>query len=258
MDYEKKILICENSLEGIFTAVYDGWIWGTRGKQVEISVSEPEYPQLFSTCVEIETDSEKARKVARTIRNRLGKNVYEAVCYASAAEHPSKGTAVFYVLQKALHGGRSDCHVMENLSDPAVNLVSSLQTKVWHEIHRFYGFLRFREIGGGILLAKINPRNDVLEFLGPHFQNRFPNENWMIYDEERRKILVHKKGEECTVYREMVLKDRAGRVSEADEYGQLWNVFCRYISIPERKNPGLQRQFVPLKFRSNMTEFSWD
>lgn len=257
MACEKKLLICQDSVEGIFTAVYDGWLWSARGHQIEIRACEPEYPELFCTTVEISPDSEKALKVARSVREKLGETTYQAVCYAAVSVHPDKGTAVFYLLRKALGQGRCDRHVMEALADPAVNLVSSLQVKVWHEIHRFYGFVRFRELGGDVLYSCISPQNDILEFLEPHFSDRFPNENWMIYDQNRHKVLTHPRGGECTVYREVIPnQSREGLPADEDAYEDLWKAFCRYITIPERKNPSLQKQFVPLKFRSNMTEFS--
>lgn len=257
MSFEKKILVCQDSMEGIFTAVYDGWIWGARGLQVEIATCEPEYPELFSTSMEILPDAEKARKVARSVKQKLGEITYQAVCYAAVSTHPNKGTAVFYLLRRAFGQGRCDRRVMEALGDPAVNLVSSLQVKVWHEIHRFYGFVRFQELGRGVLYSRISPQNDILEFLAPHFADRFPNENWMIYDQRRGKVLTHPKGGECTVYREVYTKgEEESGIAETDEYGELWKVFCQHIAIPERKNPKLQKQFLPLKFRSNMTEFS--
>ena len=201
MACEKKLLICQDSVEGIFTAVYDGWLWSARGYQIEIRVCEPEYPELFCTTVEISPDSEKALKVARSVREKL--------------------------------------------------------VKVWHEIHRFYGFVRFRELGGDVLYSCISPQNDILEFLEPHFSDRFPNENWMIYDQNRHKVLTHPRGGECTVYREVIPnQSREGLPADEDAYEDLWKAFCRYITIPERKNPSLQKQFVPLKFRSNTPEFS--
>lgn len=257
MQYEKKILICEDSMEGIFTAVYDGWHWGNKGIRVGISVEEPEYPELFADRVDITVDRIKALKVARTIRKKLGKQVYEAVCYASVSVHPDKGTAVYYLLRRALGGGGCDTHVLEALSDPAVSLVSSLRIKVWHELHRFYGFVRFREITGGILFASIQPENNILELMEPHFSDRFPNENWMIYDEAREKVMVHEKGKGCTIYIQAVLSQEQKEIlTETDGYEELWKSFCTHITIPEKKNPDLQKQFVPLKFRSNMLEFN--
>ncbi len=95
----------------------------------------------------------------------------------------------------------------------------------------------------------------VLELLAPHFSDRFPNENWMIYDKKRQKVLAHEQGGECTVYIQAVLNTQETDPVQSDEYENLWKAFCSHITIPERKNPGLQRQFVPLKFRSNMPEF---
>lgn len=206
MEYKKKMLICDDTMEGIFTAVYDGWRWGNRGFSVGIAVREPDYPELFTENLEIISDSVKAFKVARTIKNRLGGQVYEAVCYAAASVHPEKGTAIFYLLRRALEKGRIDTR--------------------------------------------------VLELLAPHFSDRFPNENWMIYDKKRQKVLAHEQGGECTVYIQAVLNTQESDPVQSDEYENLWKAFCSHITIPERKNPGLQRQFVPLKFRSNMPEFS--
>ena len=206
MEYKKKMLICDDTMEGIFTAVYDGWRWGNRGFSVGIAVREPDYPELFTENLEIISDSVKAFKVARTIKNRLGGQVYEAVCYAAASVHPEKGTAIFYLLRRALEKGRIDTR--------------------------------------------------VLELLAPHFSDRFPNENWMIYDKKLQKVLAHEQGGECTVYIQAVLNTQETDPVQSDEYENLWKAFCSHITIPERKNPGLQRQFVPLKFRSNMPEFS--
>lgn len=205
MEYKKKMLICDDTMEGIFTAVYDGWRWGNRGFSVGIAVREPDYPELFTENLEIISDSVKAFKVSRTIKNRLGGQVYEAVCYAAASVHPEKGTAIFYLLRRALEKGRIDTR--------------------------------------------------VLELLAPHFSDRFPNENWMIYDKKRQKVLAHEQGGECTVYIQAVLNTQETDPVQSDEYENLWKAFCSHITIPERKNPGLQRQFVPLKFRSNMPEF---
>ena len=206
MEYKKKMLICDDTMEGIFTAVYDGWRWGNRGFSVGIAVREPDHPELFTENLEIISDSVKAFKVARTIKTRLGGQVYEAVCYAAASVHPEKGTAIFYLLRRALEKGRIDTR--------------------------------------------------VLELLAPHFSDRFANENWMIYDKKRQKVLAHEQGGECTVYIQAVLNTQEMDPVQSDEYENLWKAFCSHITIPERKNPGLQRQFVPLKFRSNMPEFS--
>ena len=43
---------------------------------------------------------------------------------------------------------------------------------------------------------------------------------------------------------------------KTEEYEELWRCFCKSITIQERTNGMLQQQFLPLKFRKNMTEFT--
>lgn len=256
MDYEKRIFVCEDHIEGIFSAVYDGWSWRMRGQKVEILVKEPECPDFFSTIETLSSDSVKAGKVLRTIREKLGVDVYEALCYTAVSCHPDKGTLIFRVLWQALSGGRRDRHIMENLSDVDVNTVSKIRIKVWHELHRYYGFVRFREIAGEVLFSKINPENDILEMLAPHFADRFPRENWMIYDERRKKVLLHPRNGTCSIEKDReFLQEQDHILSEKEEYEELFKGFCRSVTIQERANPSLQRQLLPLKFRSNMPEF---
>lgn len=255
MAYEKVRLFCSDDMEGIFTAVYDGWSYGAKGFQVEISTVLDGSMELFCTSVDIATDMEKAEKVRRTVEDKLGHLVYEAVCYAAVSTHPKRGTAIFYVLRQALAHRRCDRRVMENLADPYVDLVWKLRIKVWHELHRFLGFVRFREIAGEVLFSEITPDNDILVMLAPHFSDRFPNENWIILDKKRDKAIFHPRGGQCVLRQGIALELKGVELTEAEDYEKLWRTFCESITIWERRNPKLQGQFLPLKFRKNMTEF---
>lgn len=255
MDYEKKVLLCPDSLEGIFTSVYEGWIWGARGMEVAILVEEPENMELFCTYIKVTPDMEKTQKVARTIQKRLGWYVYETLCYVAAARHKEKGTVILKVLLQAMTKGKNDRRIMDKLTDPYVNLASKLRIRVWHELHRYYGFVRFTQTGG-VLFSKIAPENDLLALLSSHFADRFPQENWVIYDENREKALVHQAGKPCYIRSDLgKIKDMTERLDTREGYEELLRTFCSSISIRERENPRLQQQWLPLKFRSNMPEF---
>ena len=89
-----------------------------------------------------------------------------------------------------------------------------------------------------------------------HFSNRFPNENWVIYDEKRQKALCHEKGKECVMRKEVRIQVTGSAVGDMGEYEELWQTFCDSISIEARRNEKLQKQMLALHFRSNMPEFS--
>ena len=145
---------------------------------------------------------------------------------------------------------------MEALADPYVNKVAKLALRVKREYHHYFGFIRFREISGMFLLAQIQPENDILPLLAPHFSNRFPNENWVIYDEGRQKALCYGKGTECVIKKEVRLQIPRNAIGDRGEYEELWRAFCDSVSIEARHNEKLQKQMLPLRFRNNMPEFS--
>ena len=70
---------------------------------------------FLSENLEIISDSVKAFKVARTIKNRLGGQVYEAVCYAAASVHPERERQFLFASQSA-GKGRIDTRVLELLA----------------------------------------------------------------------------------------------------------------------------------------------
>lgn len=256
MYQQKYILVCEDSLDGIFTAVYDGWKYAVQGNLVEIRTEEPENLELFCTIESISTDREKSAKVGRSIYRTLGRLVYEDLCFAASAVHDRKGTAIFHTLFRALSRGRCNRRILQEVADPDIHLVTKLRIRAWNNYHHYLGFVRFREVGGGVLFARITPDCDILEMLGGHFADRFPNENWMIFDAGRDKVLLHPRQGPCTVQREVRLSEKYGaELAEAEVYEELWRAFTASIAITERSNPKLQQQFLPLKYRGNMPEF---
>ena len=102
----------------------------------------------------------------------------------------------------------------------------------------------------------MDSRNDILSLMALHFSNRFPNENWVIYDEKRQKALCHEKGKECVMRKEVRIQVPGSAVGDMGEYEELWQTFCDSISIEARRNEKLQKQMLALHFRSNMPEFS--
>ena len=119
------------------------------------------------------------------------------------------------------------------------------------------GFVRFTELPGKILYADIKPQNDVLPFIAPHFANRYPEEHWIIYDEGREKFAIHRAGKGWMVLEDMQIAEevRCQLSMEEDDYRAMWRAFTKSIAIEARKNEGLQKQLLPLRFRDKMTEF---
>lgn len=252
---EHYILICEDSETGILTGVYEAYERKLDHDTTVLQVGEEENLRLFAEYIRILPSQEKADKVIRTIRRRFGEETLRIMLEALAATDSSKGHAVYQMIVFGLRGEYKG-QLIDCLSQEAVIKTLALSTTVWHEVHHFYGFLRFQELVSGILYARIKPKANLLAFLGDHFSDRFPLENFMIYDEAHDFWLIHgAKKDWFTVSGELVKAD--GLFTFSSEELIIQELFCHFvnkISIKERENLALQQQMLPLRFRSNMIE----
>ena len=66
------VFVCHDDPDSIFTAIYDAWASRLGHKNIRILAKEPENYELFCEYIHVTTDAEKSRKVADTIRRRLG------------------------------------------------------------------------------------------------------------------------------------------------------------------------------------------
>lgn len=252
----KTILCCEDSLEGIFSGVYEGWAGRYGHASVELALGVEHELELFADYVQVPTDAERVRKVTNTVRRRMGEEVYEEIGKAALSCEPDRGTAIYGLIVRALSMERPG-RVLEVLTDPAVMRVVSLAKNVWNESHHLFGFVRFEEVENQVLLSVIGPKNRVLPILAPHFQDRLPLENWAIYDRNREEFALHPKGRDWVLVRGEQLdeKVRRGLSAQEEEFQRLWKGFCRSIMVEDRRNQELQTQMLPKRFQKYMTEF---
>lgn len=252
---EENILICEDSLEGIFTAIYTAYEKHYVPEKTGIQTSEEGNLRLFAAYEQIEPDVERSEKVARTLRRRFGEEGFLLLCQALASGDPEKATAVYRTIAKGLRLQQS-YRIFDRHADPDVGKVQKLKLNTWNEVHHLFGFLRFRELEGSILFSEIEPKNNILTFLAEHFADRFPGEHFLIYDVGRKLFAVHEGGKPWFLARIPEFDKAAVKESEEEmRYQELFRHFCHKIAIKERCNENLQRNMLPLRFRPYMTEF---
>lgn len=250
------VFVCEDSLDGILTGVYTAWDSRLGHARVRLETAAEENLELFCEYRQVETELEKAEKVLRTVRRRMGEEAEDAICYAAACEDGRKADAIYRMIVLGLHliDGRETVHCLQ---DTNVSLIMKLRTKAWHEAHRLMGFVRFEELEDGILYARIAPVCAVLPLLAPHFADRYRQENWVLHDVKRRQLALHRADGPWVLAEDTELDPSylERRSSEEAEFCDLWKSFCESVAIQERRNPRCQQGFLPLRFRPFMTEF---
>ncbi len=253
----KHILQCEDTIAGIFSAVYCAWEYRFGHENTVIALirkADMDTPELFAEYHLLVPDTRKAQKVLETIRRSCGYAVYESLFFAAYADAVDKADTIYRYVQRALDMGKM---IQDHLTAPEVVRIMELSREVKNERHYYLGFLRFIEIPGSILLAKYEPKNRVTELIMPHFAERYPEERFIIWDVRRNEAGVYKPGQRylmITFTEEEKKRLLSYREIHLDAE-LLWKDFVKAVSIRERDNRELQKSNIPLHFRKYMTEF---
>lgn len=251
-----KVLICEDTLIGIFTGIYVAYEKKMDHSLIQLQLQNHEELLLFSEYEDVTADEEKAIKVIRTLKKTFGDDVYQWICYALATTDTLKADAVYHGIVCGLSMKQKQ-DFMGNLANPYIHTIFKLSRMASNETHHWLGFLRFQQLENGILFSRIGAKSNILTFVAPHFQDRFPNENFMILDEVRNLCVVHPARKQWVlVSGDLIAKEMVEKLSGSEEdYQSLFRYFCDKIAIKERVNLKLQQQMLPLRYQEYMVEF---
>jgi probable DNA metabolism protein len=254
----QRIYQCENSIDGIFTAIY--LAWSSKYGHDYIKIEEEcengnvRNMELFSEYVNVETDYPLAEKVSRSIREKISLEAYQMICRVALSDYSGRADLIYRFLIIGFSMGIS---VINYLSNEVVANIYRINRNVNNEVHHLLGFVRFSEQDEGVLVSIIHPKNNVLSLIAPHFADRLIEEQFIIFDGNRNTAALHIRGVQWI----MVNVPDINRylfeetLPEEMEYRKLWKTFCKHIAIQEHTNNKLQQNNLPLRFRADMTEF---
>lgn len=256
---DKIYMVCDGTVDGIFTAIYDGFelknrLYGAAYEDnIGIMVSESYETDMFAEYIDTVTDYDKSYKTSSAIRKKIGDTAYRMVLEALSHYDSDRATVVFGFLVRGFRMGKA---VTDMLGDRYVIDTMELSRKSSNEAARFIEFTRFKDMGG-TLYGVIEPKCDVIPLIGEHFDERYPNENWIIYDRLRKKAAVHRRFEQWLIVsgNELDGEYLEKEYERHDEYEQLWKAFYDALYIRERKNEKCQNNLLPKWYRRHMTEF---
>ncbi len=257
----KHIFICDDSNEGILTAIYNAFSYRNKSgnDNIGIILRGGGSAELFCEYEETEADDDKVYKTLSCIYDKLGKDIYDSVLLALCHYRSERAYIAFRFLEAAFREGR---RVVNMLNMPEVVNFYELSRKTANEAHLFLGFARFSEVKG-VLYSEIEPKCNAIPLIADHFAGRFPRENFIIFDKKRDYGVVHGRDKMVMasggVIREFIgAPDESGEIAAYDVYDGLWKVFFDSIMIKERENYKCQRNLAPLWMRKHMNEFSRD
>ncbi|BBO82524.1 hypothetical protein DSCO28_30900 [Desulfosarcina ovata subsp. sediminis] len=244
------VFVTDSSFDGLLTAIFEAYA----GQTPPDAIQPDSHVQqgLFDQRVTVVTDGAKAARVWKGLKRCLGVEGRQAIAEAFLSGNAGVETLIYTYVRERIP--------RPNSSPSGVSLgvtirLDQLARKVREEARRLEGFVRFEQTGKGRYLARIAPRYDVLPLIRHHFESRFADQRWIIYDTVRQYGLVFD-GRTTRALPLNMAEPGAGSRPDADESlcQRLWQRYYHAVNIPTRNHPRLHRRLLPRRYWAYLTE----
>jgi probable DNA metabolism protein len=222
-------------------------------EDARVSADGDRCPDLFASEERVVTDVGLAARFRKRFTMVAGIEEMETLLLVHASNDPRRHELLLGYA-RATRSARTG--IGDRMGDPLVCETQKVKGRVNWEIGKLLGFARFRRTAPGFWYAPINPDANIVGFLGPHFADRFPDEDVLIHDIRRDIGYRGARGQGGLVdLRGLPPELRAilEKESEPDFPTQCQAYFER-IAVPERRNPRLQAHNMPRRYWSSLIE----
>lgn len=174
------IFVYDKTFEGLLTAVFDAY---SRRTFPDLLVTEGEpFPLFYDEAIRIYTDGRKAERVWKGLEKKISKSPLSGLTVTWLSELPEVDLLLFRYIRKAIDAPAT---IEFNLGDPDILETAKIWKKVNNERLRVMQFFRFQKAADGTYFAAIAPIYNVLPLVLPYAQDRFADQQWLIYDLKR-------------------------------------------------------------------------
>jgi probable DNA metabolism protein len=244
--------------ELLYDGSFDGFLCAARHclsllGPVRMTELRDQASELFRPGLEIATIPETARRMRGEFLAVAGAEELETLLLVHAAADPRRLTLLMEYVRETLSAGTG---IGCRMGSPLVVAVQKMRAHVLWEIGKLLGFVRLRRSAAGVWYAPISPEANVVGFLGPHFAERFPDQDLLLHDVPRgiafwcthgARGIVDLKGVPARLH-SLLATDSEPLVESS------WRVYFDAIALPERRNPRLQEQLMPRRYWKDLIE----
>lgn len=237
----------DGSFDGLMCCVFESY--DRNELPMDILPEGAQLPLLLPVRA-VETDEQRAKRVLKSVPEKMGKEAPRFLRNAYLTCHPQKELLTLKFMRLGFAQGPS---VMDMLADDTVSELSRAVQHLEHEAHLLTGFIRFSE-SRGVLTSQIEPKNIVLPLISQHFCERFCGERFVIFDKTHGMALLHEQGSAAICGVDEF--EQPAPDEQELKFRELWRLFYDTIEIKERHNPRCRMSHLPKRYWNCMTEFA--
>lgn len=243
------IVLYDGSFEGLLTAIFE--IYEYKIIQPVIFKKDCASGSLFGNMHQVQTNSDKSNRVYNKLTDKLSKNALGQLYRAFLSELKEIENVLLRYIQYVLSTRQS---VENDYSNADVLMVQQTSRKVYREKHRMEAFVRFQLTKDQLYYSIIEPDFNVLPLISKHFEKRYADQRWLIYDSFRKYGLYFdmEKVDEVEMKFDVDPHDKATVKAFYDEqeeiYQKLWKQYFSSVNIAARKNTRLHIKHMPKRY----------
>jgi probable DNA metabolism protein len=248
------LVLYDGSFEGLMTAVFEVYEYKISMPNI-VKINE-ESGSLFGSNHTVQTDKEKANRVLKKLKDKLTANALSQVYKTFLSELRDIENVIYRFIVYVLSTTRA---VENDYSNADVLFLQQTSRKVHREKHRMEAFVRFQLTKDNLYYCLIQPDFNVLPLISKHFEKRYADQRWLIYDSMRKYGLYYdlEKVEEITlqISCDENSSNEKNILDEKEElYQILWKQYFTSVNIAARKNTKLHIQHIPKRYWRYLTE----
>lgn len=217
---------------------------------------------LFDEFIRVASNDQHGQRVWQGLKQKVSSSSLRAFYYTFLSEQEAAFQTLF---DFAVYVFQNQRPVDKDYGHTAVIGMSQWAKQVGREKHRMEAFVRFKKAKDGLFLSLVRPDFNVLPIISRHFQERYQDQSWLIYDEQRNYGIYYDLRQMHQVEMNAEIIDPQIRIGhsqsfsiELDDqellYDQLWKDYFNSVNIQARKNMKLHIQYVPKRYWRYMNE----
>jgi probable DNA metabolism protein len=253
--HHMNVVVYDGSFAGMLSAIFD--IYDYKMKEVTIVSSDAPQSSLFGELHTVQTNEAKANRVWSGLELWLSRiainNIYIAFLSGIRGIENTLLQYIQYVFC-------SKKNIERDYSHPAVLAVTETVKKVRREKHRMEAFVRFQLTKDQLYYAVVQPDFNVLPLISHHFEKRYADQRWLIYDASRKYGIYYdlESVQEVNMHFDEGVQNGEYIASIHDEkeelYQTLWKQYFDSVNIKARKNTKLHIRHMPKRYWKYLPE----
>lgn len=243
-------------IDYLYDGTFDGYLtalfYAYQEKQETHIYKERTYsPSLLATSKSVPYEEDKANRVYDSILKKLSFTVLDHLHQLHLSCDEEADTLGLHYL-KLCYRYSDTINLAKN--NEIIRHVDRINRQVRLEVHRFYGFIRFKEISPMVFYAAIEPDNHILPLLMGHFKKRFSDQHFIIHDLKRQCAIIY---DTHNIRLQLLTQEESialSKVSITDPFEKYFKTYFEATTIPSRINKRQQRAYMPQRYYKHLVE----